>query len=236
MIVHEKTPNQLIRTGDRSITAFPSGLVRVDQLYIGKSGNEVEHRLQLAYGALMPGQDDTPAIDGIYIFPEIQESRDGTGFAKYQCGGYGRTTDQAREISRAQQTIPIRVTDEVGDFVANISVIIVNTTNTIVKMLGEIVTSQDFTLDESISDPFAVIYEGYADRIFTGVTETDVISTYYGTVRSYDAEFASGATTYVVPFKLIDPTPEIIAQRNFGKFTEYEVLMNRTAFSYPEIT
>jgi hypothetical protein len=235
MTIYEKIPNQLIRTGDRSITAFPSGLLRVDQLYIGKSGNEPEHRSALSYGALMPGQDDTNAIDGVYIFPEVQESKDGTGFTRYQCGGYGRTTDQSRELSRTQQSIAIRSLDDLGQFVANITVIVINTTNTIVKKIGEIVTADDFTFDESLAKPFAVIYEGYPERIFTGATETNLITTYYGNVRSYEAEFSYGESTYIVPFKLIDPRAEIIAQRNFGKFTEYEVLLDRRSFSYPEV-
>jgi len=225
MTIYEKSPNQLIRTGERSITSFPSGLMRVDQLYVGKSGNESDHRAQLSYGAVMPGQSDLPDLDGVFIFPEIQESRDGQGFTRYQASGYGRTTDQPRELSRTQQTLKMQ-----GGFdnaIFNISVIVVNTTNTIVKRLGEVVTDADFTFDESLLLPFAVIYDNFPERIFQSVTETNVLQARFGTVRVYEARFLDGDIPYALFFRLIDPKVEIIAQRNFGKFTEYEVALNR---------
>jgi hypothetical protein len=215
--VYEKNTGGLIKTGQRSITAFPSGLVRVDQLYVGKTGEESSHRALLSYESPMPGQHDTPAIGGVYIFPEVQESKNGDGFTSYQCSGYGATTTEFREISRNQIIIGLtglRVTtfDYIG---------------TIVKLKISPLTIEDIQLDYSLLTPIAVELVGFPFASLSSITEINISASSPYT-RTYLAKFNPNESGIEeVQFDLPDPTLIITAQRNFGVYTEYELIATR---------
>jgi hypothetical protein len=81
----------LIPQAGRSVNTFPSGLVRVDQTYLGLTANAAEHRDILAVGNDMPDGDTSPCIDGLKIFPEAQERRREDGFTEYIVSAYGRS-------------------------------------------------------------------------------------------------------------------------------------------------
>jgi len=88
-IIYEQTPNGLYPTGQRTVSTFPSGLIRVDQSFACKTSAAATHRATLAVGASFPG-DSYPAIDGLKIFPEPQERRRDDGFTEFTVSGYGR--------------------------------------------------------------------------------------------------------------------------------------------------
>ena len=90
-IIYEKQTNGLYPTGQRSVSTFPSGLIRVDQTFVCKTSAASTHRAALAVGANMPG-GSSPAIDGLKIFPEPQEKRRDDGFTEFIVSSYGRTT------------------------------------------------------------------------------------------------------------------------------------------------
>ena len=90
-IIYEKTANGLYPTGERSISTFPSGLLRVDQTFVCRTSAAATHRADLAVGEDMPG-GSTPAIDGLKIFPEPQERKRDDGFTEFIVSAYGRTT------------------------------------------------------------------------------------------------------------------------------------------------
>jgi hypothetical protein len=81
----------LIPQPGRAVNTFPSGLVRVDQTYLGLTANAATHRAILAVGNDMPDGDTAPCIDGLKIFPEAQERRREDGFTEYIVSAYGRT-------------------------------------------------------------------------------------------------------------------------------------------------
>lgn len=89
-IIYQKNPSALIPQGNRTVSTFPSGLVRVDQSFIGLTSLESTHRSQLQIGDPFPTGGD-PAIDGLSIFPAIQEKRLPDGFTEYIVSAYGRT-------------------------------------------------------------------------------------------------------------------------------------------------
>ena len=93
-IIYETNPGQLIPQGNRTVSTFPSGLVRVDQSFIGRTDLNATHRSQLVVGADFPG-DQQPSYDGLRIFPEVQEKRLPDGFTEYLVSAYGRTTTDA---------------------------------------------------------------------------------------------------------------------------------------------
>lgn len=90
-IIYQKTPGGLFATGERTVSTFPSGLVRVDQTFICPTSDAATHRADLAVGNDMPG-GSTPAIDGLKIFPEPQEKKLDNGFTEFVVSAYGRTT------------------------------------------------------------------------------------------------------------------------------------------------
>ena len=89
-IIYEQTPGGLYATGQRTVSTFPSGLIRVDQTFTCKSSAAATHRATLAVGASLPG-DSYPAMDGLKIFPEPQEKRRNDGFTDFTVSSFGRT-------------------------------------------------------------------------------------------------------------------------------------------------
>lgn len=95
----------LIAQPGRAVTTFPSGLVRVDQTYLGLTANAATHRAILAVGNDMPDGDTSPCIDGLKIFPEAQERRREDGWTEYIVSAYGRLKSTAGiETRRAVYT------------------------------------------------------------------------------------------------------------------------------------
>jgi len=80
----------LIAQPGRAVNTFPSGLVRVDQTYLGLTANTATHRGILSVGNDMPDGDTAPCIDGLKIFPEVQERRREDGWTEYIVSAYGR--------------------------------------------------------------------------------------------------------------------------------------------------
>lgn len=89
----------LIAQPGRSVSTFPSGLVRVDQTYLGLTANASTHRAILAVGNDMPDGDSSPCIDGLKIFPEVQEVRREDGFTEYKVCAYGRINTHGKADS-----------------------------------------------------------------------------------------------------------------------------------------
>jgi hypothetical protein len=82
--------SNLIALPGRSVQTFPSGLVRVDRTYACQAADAGKYRQQFAVGNILPLDDGTPAIDGLYIFPDAQEEKSSDGFYRFKVSGYGR--------------------------------------------------------------------------------------------------------------------------------------------------
>jgi hypothetical protein len=85
-----KSTSGLVAQAGRTVSTFPSGLVRVEQSYLGLTANAAANRAALAVGNNMPDGDSSPCLDGLKIFPEVQEVRREDGFTEYQVCAYGR--------------------------------------------------------------------------------------------------------------------------------------------------
>lgn len=93
--IFTSNPTALIAQAGRAVNTFPSGLVRVDQTYLGLTSQATAHRATLAVGNNMPDGDSSPCIDGLKIFPEAQERRREDGFTEYIVSAYGRSKSTA---------------------------------------------------------------------------------------------------------------------------------------------
>jgi len=92
-IIYEKETNGLYPTGQRTISTFPSGLIRVDQTFVCKTDAVGIHRAELVVDSVFPlyGRS-TPAIDGVKIYPVPQERQRDDGFTEFVVSGYGRSS------------------------------------------------------------------------------------------------------------------------------------------------
>jgi hypothetical protein len=83
--------------GTKRVKTFPSGLVLVTQDYAVPRGQENNYAATFAVG--QPLEVDSPAIDGLYIFPEPQWVDSGDGFTRLTVTAYGKSA-QAATINR----------------------------------------------------------------------------------------------------------------------------------------
>jgi hypothetical protein len=88
-------PTGLIPQPGRTVNTFPSGLIRVDQSYLGLTSQATTHRAMLAVGNNMPDGNSSPSLDGLKIFPEAQERLREDGFTEYIVSAYGRLKSTA---------------------------------------------------------------------------------------------------------------------------------------------
>jgi hypothetical protein len=72
----------------RTVQTFPSGLVRVEQMYAVKKG------MSFPFGAKQKFPEANPlrpvTFDGLYVFPDPEVVEDEDGFTKYKVTAYGR--------------------------------------------------------------------------------------------------------------------------------------------------
>jgi hypothetical protein len=86
----------LIVMPGQSVQTFPSGLVRVERSFMCRKADVARHKNILRVNEPMPFVDFTPAIDGLFIFPEPQEQVRDDGFVEFRVTAYGRTTTNAQ--------------------------------------------------------------------------------------------------------------------------------------------
>ena len=108
--------NTLIPQTGRAVDTFPSGLVRVSQTFLGRTANAATHRSTLAVGNNMPGGDSSPCIDGLKIFPEVQERRREDGMTEFIVSAYGRAnstgkTTKSMEVQTVQVPTYLNITN-----------------------------------------------------------------------------------------------------------------------------
>lgn len=76
----------------RSVTNFPSGLVRVERTYVCPTAEVGKFSGLFNQLGTLPLDDGTPAIDGLYIYPQPNQNTRSDGFTEFQVTAYGRTS------------------------------------------------------------------------------------------------------------------------------------------------
>jgi hypothetical protein len=262
MTIYEKTPGGLIATGERSISTYPSGLVRVDRTYICKHDAAATHRATLAPNAEMPGDDGSPAIDGLYIFPVPQEVRRPNGFTEFAVSAFGRTSTSAVITALKQQEF-IRAATLSSSYQFSAWQI----EGSIVVPIGTVLNYSSLGLEEELMKPFNFRLPAYPDYQNDAVTElrsvpariTTLIGNYIlerltggnpGAVMSQDPELVPASRLYRASFLdadgeavtrnvqawIQDPLIRIVASRNFGVFVEIDFASERKLQSVDILT
>jgi hypothetical protein len=238
----EKTTNGLYKHPERTVTTFPSGLVRIDQSYSCNNSAEATHRATLAVGNQLPEDDGYPAIDGAYIFPHCQQMRRGSGFTEFVASAYGRTTDKPSNYITRVLTIQNYLTATNVNSYYNLLTFTVD----IVLPTGDPLNLNSLNIDPEIFEPYGFFHLNQynsVNRIDTLVSNRDgfsVVIDNLGKPRMIgdnqlrrriftvvynifsDAGEPTG-TTQTVKYVILDPTIKVISQSDFGKFTEYKI-------------
>lgn len=149
IIIYEKEPGALIATGDRNVSTFPSGLCRVDQTFICRWADAATHRLNLSVGSNFPN-GNMPAVDGLKIYPEVQETKRSDGFTEFKVSAYGRTSlsfDNYTIKAEKQRLWNFGITLFEGSYVAGSSYQIDSTYYRVDGKLA-VLKGQDLSVDE----------------------------------------------------------------------------------------
>jgi hypothetical protein len=86
--------SDLIAMPGRSVQTYPSGLMRVERLFLCRKSDASKHRKILQVNNFMPNDNNAPAIDGLLIFPEPQERDRDDGFIEFKVSAYARWKDE----------------------------------------------------------------------------------------------------------------------------------------------
>ena len=228
-IIYEQTPNGLYATGQRTVSTFPSGLIRVDQTFTCKSSAAATHRATLAVGANFPG-DSYPAMDGLKIFPDPQEKRRDDGFTEFTVSGYGRVKDTAT-IKKKPKTFALAPGGFWGFSVFEID-------GSICIPSNSSICYSDLNLPSSYSDPFSPFFkdDGNHSVSITFESQRYVIrvkndgSSY--SVRTRLGNFLDyGDPTGAGKFWLGDQELEYVTETQFGSFKE--IVFKASSFASP---
>lgn len=213
--IYEKTPSGLYATGQRSVSTFPSGLIRVDQTFVCKTSAAATHRATLAVGNNFPGGSE-PAVDGLKIFPEVQERRRDDGFTEFLVSGYGRT----------KTTATLKHKIKTFDF-QYWGYSVYETTGKICVPSSSGIAYPDLGLASSYSDPMSPyerIANSYAVSLEVLATRTIDFPKYNGTTYQRRSRYyALKLDTHKWrSFWLADPAVEYTQENDFGAFKEIE--------------
>lgn len=239
--IYQTNPGELIAQPDRQMATFASGLIRVDQTFVGVTSEATNHRTELAVNNPFPGNDTEPAIDGLFIFPTPQEMRTGDGFTNYKVSAYGRVNNTLNGIEMKQRQVSISNTlIGYGCYYWDLA-------GSIVKPSSEFLEFGALNISEEIYQPFGFyeqsgtyqflsLTENYTAVIYTegsgsrpsdgsGRSEVNIVRSAPVYVTYYTAIFSSDGVTedVTITFRLTKPIVRIVAQRSFGYFNEYDI-------------
>jgi hypothetical protein len=232
-IIYEKNAGELIPQGGRSVSTFPSGLVRVDQTFICSTPNVATHRANLKIKEDFPGGSE-PAIDGLYIYPEVQENRRGDGFSELIASGYGRTADTLQNIRKQVFTGTLQRTSVSGGLLYSTALFYSrNIINGFIAIKDvDSLSVEDLGLDDQLFVPFNLVnIDDNYEIVITSIEfnyksqnyidwNGDLRTRYFSKINFYNTRWGS-EISYNFPWS--SPTIKVINSQNFGLFKELEI-------------
>lgn len=124
----------------RTVQTFPSGLVRVEQMYAVRKGMPIPFKSKQRFPE--PDPSRLISFDGLYVFPDPEIVEDGDGFTKYKVTAYGR----AKNIGTSGYE-PVVIKGFAKAYYIQRNVKIINLTNSEGEIVGSDRTSRDFRFD-----------------------------------------------------------------------------------------
>jgi hypothetical protein len=209
-----KSTSGLIAQPGRSVSTFPSGLVRVDQTYLGLTANAATNRATLAVGNDMPDGDTAPCIDGLKIFPEAQERRREDGFTEYIVSAYGRANSTGK-LSKSMDVSTVQVPTYL-----NITNLPTGTNNSTTPVQMAVVVATTAVTRSGVVPASAA---NSAIPLPSGDTSFTIISTTFDAIIASlkglypNAQFALGSLTGAIS---VTDELKAITRSGFGSFDE----------------
>jgi hypothetical protein len=215
--------SNLVMAPGRSVQTFPSGLVRVERSYTCRKADAARYRADLAVGNVLPGDDGTPALDGVYIFPEPMELAREDGFTEFRVTAYGRSNvfaDNAisrssvlstyvRSIWNGTRGTGASAVDTAGAFVNSESPSL-NETFTLTGVLPSNESATSLLTPPNISNPLVIpiAQDGSA----------------YKPLKPGVIDYPSRSSFWYRDTTIIYLTLETFASKPFGAWSEYTVV------------
>ena len=211
--IFTSNPTALIAQPGRAVNTFPSGLVRVDQTYLGLTNQATTHRATLAVGNNMPDGDSSPCIDGLKIFPEAQERRREDGFTEFIVSAYGRAKSTAtieRKVKQCQLSWGTMVRGSV-----------------IVRVVSQ--TFPNFVFSEIPESYFDAISAFTENEQSTGFSQGGGGSIAGATYKNISFTFPSGA---VKTTRLLTPGYPFSAYGDHALYDDNSLILNFSSTNY----
>ena len=204
---------------DPSGTYTPSGDA-VGSFTVSANSN----RSTLAVGKSMPDANASPSIDGLSIFPTVQENRRGDGFTEFKVSAYGRVANTLQTITQTPVTVTFKdvLTYKLWSIAGSIAI-----------LSGTVMEYDDLALDPTLLDPFDFVsiapsLSVLSADIIEEHAKGDVTSAGIVVQRAYKiweviltADGTSTHSQYSVV--IFYPSIAVKSYRHFGAFVEVDV-------------
>lgn len=252
MIYHSRG-GELIAQPGRSVTNFPGGLVRVDQTYIGQTSHREDHRAICAVANPMPDGNQNPSLEGLFIYPDVNEIEREDGFTEYRVSAYGRRNSDLSGLLLTQ------IEQEYDYAGGNITFSVYEATGTITVPTGTVMTPGAINVSEEVRLPFNISRVGWTTVSLTpgepiqlppqfppfgGVNQNSAIFVEADAQpdrsfrRRYILELQSqveGEPNIKLNIYIKDPIVKITGQQFYGKYVEYQIQMTREVETNPTV-
>lgn len=213
--------NGIIVLPGRNVETFPSGLVRVDRRYACRADRADVVRREFAVGNLLPYDDGTPSIDGLYIFPDPKETQRDDGFVEFGVSGYGRSNTTGysrREFVLGETTFTLDATVVAPD--------------------GTVTTTNDqssiTTLNEAVIQTFVQLAE-QPFLLEIGIAQDDLkvyLSNGQLLTEAYPSSYrVIGTVGYSRVTTGTSPIFGGVTSTNFGRWAEVTITYNSVGYS-----
>jgi hypothetical protein len=221
--IYEKISGDLIPTLPRIVDTFPSGLIRVNQVYIGRSDLNSTHRQLLQVGNMLPSGDNFPSVEPLRIFPEVAETKRVDGLTEYSVTAYGRAN------TLGQTSLPIKIGTEYDGYAVRFPRIRMSIPTSSLSLPDVPTFSPDFIFSNGYNikklplGSFQFYYRAGPALIFTGIFPYDSIQAFVKRSTNNERESENIFEFFwATNIKLESSTFE-----NYGQFDE--LLLNYTS-------
>ena len=249
--IHKTSPPPW-KSGGNTIQTFPSGLLRVDQEYVVPTETASEF-----YNTFPIGQEladiASPAVDGVFVFPQPQYKDNGNGLTTINVSAFGRTAPYLGNLTKTARLLTVF---EQVPFSIGFSVLFVELGFYVWDLDSKIATrgstvsaSSIFETDSQLMMPFNLIYRISGAEVPFGeqfgrptITEVSVTEDYQAPEISDGGSSISTAPTafrdyevdlgdYVLDLRITDFGAILRNSSSFGEMREYDITTFRRVIS-----
>jgi len=228
------------KAGGKTVTTFPSGILRVNQEYIVPTSEARNFYDMFKSGTELTGLD-SPAIDGLFVFPEPQYRDNGNGLTSVLVSAYGRSalTSSDLVLVDTQMSLPFILFDDStpGEFISlSLSFSVWNLTGTVSTRAGSPISASGLEIDKNLAKPINFRLDGEEAFRFPNVSAREVFSQGRDPLEIDSGDliairtFPTGVTTYEISFDeytllmdLSDYGINYISSSQFGAIVEANI-------------